>query len=114
MVVCGALLLGLGLGYELRSRQLSSDTRVLADVLVLKKFTDSAFMLQTRDGQAFKAEFCPDSKVNFERGWKIKVMTYEQRKGCKSINGHNLGFMFQKDAQGNPITFLEDVAHAGY
>lgn len=65
----------------------------LADVYVLEKIDDQHFRMQTDKGQAFQVTMCDDSKVDWRAGERLKVFNYEQRRGCKSVVGKNLGYI---------------------
>jgi hypothetical protein len=68
--------------------------------------------MQTENGQAFETKFCADSCTDLEKGERLQTFTYEQRPGCKSINGPRLGWVAYNDAFGNRIKYpvVEEIA----
>ncbi len=95
---------GFGSGWFGREVMLARSTETLADVLVLQRHSDKEYRLQTDKGQAFDAAFC--TALDLQAGQKLKVLTYEQSRGCKSITGNNLGFIAYTAPSGDRLNFL--------
>ena len=77
----------------------------LENVTIMAKRSDAAFQMVNEKGQKFEITFCGDTHVDFQEGEKLQVLSYEQRTGCKSLNGRNLGFIAYTDKDGNRIHF---------
>lgn len=99
-------------GYLARDRELAQSTRTLGDVIILARHSEHAYTLQTSHGQSFETTMCADSYVDWQPHEKLIFLTYEQRNGCKSISGHNLGFLAYTDTAGNRIKFplMEEIS----
>lgn len=83
----------------------SVNTHPLVDVLVIKRFDDFHYRMQTDSGQAFNATFCPGTPPDFMPGEKLKYLSYQQEPNCKNLNGHNLGYLAYTDKHGKRIKF---------
>lgn len=79
--------------------------QTLSNVLILRRWDDHNYRLQTDHGQAFNVRLCPESEVDWNAGEKLQVLSYEQRSGCKTIVGRNLGFVAYTDDNGNRSKF---------
>lgn len=105
-------------GYAGRDLQAYYFTRPLTNVLVVAKFDDYSYMLQTEFGQAFVAKFCQDSPSasTLQPGQKMKRLDYEQRIGCKSISSgwRNLGYTMYVNEDGSRRSFpiTQEIANA--
>jgi hypothetical protein len=100
-----ALILGVGIGYASREFQTYRNTQTMGDVLVLNRFDPQNYRLQTEWGQSFGAVICPNSSADWEPGEKLQIWIYEQKHGCKSMNGPNLGYIKYSDGNGQSVKF---------
>jgi hypothetical protein len=119
-----AVAIGFGNGYEMRGaqaareeaqrlRELEEHRHTLTDVLILNQNSDGSYRMQTSDGQAFDAHFCKDSVVDFQPGERLRILSYQQQNGCKSISGSNLGFVAYT-MNGKRVKYsitTEEIAH---
>lgn len=97
-------------GYGIHEIEHYRGMQTLADVLVLDRYSDSHYRLQTSWGQAFDATICPDSDVDWEKGERLQILNYEQHHGCKSLRGRNLGYVVYTNQDGSKLK-LEEVAN---
>lgn len=100
----GVLALGFISGMAAMDVNHFSRVEKLKDVLVVEKHNDSEFTLRYK-GADFQAMICPDSTVDWTNGDKLREFNYEQRKGCKTLHGKDLGFLAYVDKNGKRIKF---------
>lgn len=77
----------------------------LENITILARRSDSSFQMMTEKGQTFEVTFCADTHVDFREGERLQILRYEQRTGCKSLNGRNLGFIAYTDRDGNRVHY---------
>lgn len=105
------LVVGLGIGYGAHEIEQYRTTQTLADVLILKKYDDKNYRMQTEWGQAFKATLCPETTADWEAGEKLAVWNYRQMQDCKSMNGRNLGYVAYANQDGTKTKFnIEEIS----
>jgi len=81
------------------------------NILVLKTRDVHHFRVQTTDnGKKYEVTTCPDSPEDWQPGEKMKEAFWEDRLGCMSFRGHNLGFQFytQEDSGKRTIFPIEE------
>jgi len=103
-----AMALGCWVGYDYRNTELVTNTQTLSNVLVLARDGDHDFRMQTDKGQVFRTHLCDGSHADWQAGEKLALLNYEQREGCKSIVGKNLGFIAYTDGQGRRRKFIRE------
>ena len=91
-------------GYFMRDAVLLSRKDKYTDVLVIDRFDEHSYKLEIAYGR-FNAKICPEARLDWQPGQKMKYLYYEQQTGCKQVVGNGLGFEFWTDAKGNRIIF---------
>lgn len=97
------LAIGLMLGWLLHSAHQFNHTYVLNDVKVIRRQSDSFYLLQTDHHVDFTFKACPDSKIDWLEGSTLKVLVYEDRGSCASISDKRFGYLVKRNSAGEPI-----------
>lgn len=82
-------------GYEARDLVQFYRTGILFDVSVLRQEGQNGYWMQTKNGQAFKAKFCPGAPT-FQSGSVIRQVVYENVGQCLNITENKTGWMMQR------------------
>ena len=88
--------------YAVRAFVESSPVRGLENVYVVRTLTPYDYWM--RVGQTeFYAKFCADYEPQFSTGQTLRVLNYEDRGGCWSVNNTHPAYLILRDKEGNPI-----------
>jgi hypothetical protein len=79
------LLMGLAGGYAIRDHQLITNQQTYTDVAVLRKISDSEFLIWPDRMKQQHIQICAGSTVGWYEGEVLNDWTFEQRKGCKRV-----------------------------
>lgn len=87
--------------------------RRYVNVLIAAKHDDRRFRILLNDNDPYEIELCPDSPTDFAPGDKLEYVYFEQRQGCKSLNGNQLGYKAYTDRNGVRIKYeLKELTDA--
>lgn len=81
-------------GYATRDLVLLRRTEILSNVEVKQVYNEYAYNISYGFGMSENIHLCPESAkiVKLQVGERFTTFVYEQKVGCKSIVGSNLGF----------------------
>jgi hypothetical protein len=103
--------IGWGRGYSHRSAELASNSHTYDSVQVIKRFDAFNYRVQPAGMKKYNWTLCPGSHIDWQEGWVLPTVTYEQRDGCKLIAGPG-GYERNDDAYGKPIIFKQEADNA--
>lgn len=82
---------------KVKTQTTSQDTtKKLYEVNILAKHGEYDYDIDV-GGEGYKVKFCQDSPTDFYTNERLEWIVYDQRRGCKSLHGSNLGYKEHKE-----------------